>query len=214
MLSLCFDIGGTLVKRRRGFASCLLGSVPGNYHQVREHVCQCFLCGRYSLEEASNRFQHLTGFDARPLLEEFMSTEECRVSSVYQDVFPVLSRLRNRQIVTLSNAASWDVADLSQLGLEAAISKSFFSFMVGAAKPDIKCFRTVELSLNRQASQIAMIGDSFNEDVLGAKHAGWRTVFLTRERTPTSIQLDTADATVRNLWDLPAAIDALDRMSD
>ena len=68
------------------------------------------------------------------------------------------------------------------LGLGQWIEEShvFISAEIGAAKPDIRAFRKVQEALGLDAGHIYYIGDSFANDVAGAKRAGWKAVWLNR----------------------------------
>ena len=56
----------------------------------------------------------------------------------------------------------------------------FISAEIGAAKPDIRVFRKVQEALGLDAGHIYYIGDSFANDVAGAKRAGWKAVWFNR----------------------------------
>jgi REG-2-like HAD superfamily hydrolase len=47
-------------------------------------------------------------------------------------------------------------------------------------KPELKFFRHIEEKLRANPEQILLIGDSWNEDILGATRAGWHAIFLDR----------------------------------
>lgn len=51
----------------------------------------------------------------------------------------------------------------------------FISSEIGYAKPDIRLFRYVEQKMHLQLETTYYIGDSFQNDVVGAKNAGWHT---------------------------------------
>lgn len=56
----------------------------------------------------------------------------------------------------------------------------FISSEVGIAKPDVKIFELVEEKMNVSKSEVYYIGDSYPNDVVAAKEAGWRTVWINR----------------------------------
>ncbi|MGL4546792.1 HAD family hydrolase [Eubacterium aggregans] len=58
------------------------------------------------------------------------------------------------------------------------------------AKPDIRTFRMVEERLGIDGGQSVFIGDAYHNDVLGAKNAGWQSIWVNRRRNP--LQKDVA----------------------
>lgn len=68
------------------------------------------------------------------------------------------------------------------LGLEKWIASEYFliSGAVGAAKPAIAIFREAERRLGVPPKACTYIGDAYAIDVVGAKRAGWRAIWLNR----------------------------------
>lgn len=56
----------------------------------------------------------------------------------------------------------------------------FVSGELKMAKPDQKIFRHVEKQLQLEPQKTFYIGDSYDNDVLGAKNAGWKTIWCNR----------------------------------
>lgn len=67
-----------------------------------------------------------------------------------------------------------------QLGLSEWISEEhiFISAQVGIAKPDVRLFRYVEQKLGIEPNQTIYVGDSYANDIVGAKDAGWQAIWL------------------------------------
>ena len=55
---------------------------------------------------------------------------------------------------------------------------------MGVAKPDTGAFRMVEERLGIDGGQSVFIGDAYHNDVLGAKNAGWQSIWVNRRRNP------------------------------
>ncbi|WP_054701086.1 HAD family hydrolase [Secundilactobacillus odoratitofui] len=49
---------------------------------------------------------------------------------------------------------------------------------VGLIKPDARIFTYFNRLLNLQANEVVYIGDNFNNDMLGAKQAGWHAFWF------------------------------------
>lgn len=57
----------------------------------------------------------------------------------------------------------------------------FWSSRVGYAKPHPRFFEVVANELQLPPGKILLVGDDWENDVLGARAAGWKTVFLDRK---------------------------------
>ena len=53
---------------------------------------------------------------------------------------------------------------------------------VGVAKPDVKIFRMAEEKWGMKPENTFMIGDSLENDIAGAKNAGWKTIWMNHHR--------------------------------
>lgn len=77
---------------------------------------------------------------------------------------------------------------IQALGLKEWIpeEKIFISEGIGYTKPDEQAFRYVEEVLHAKSEELCMIGDSYSSDIAGAKKAGWRTIWLNKDRKAVS----------------------------
>lgn len=64
-----------------------------------------------------------------------------------------------------------------------------------AAKPDARIFRQAEATVGVSAKECCYVGDSWKNDIVGAKQAGWSAVWLNRHALPLA-QNVTPDAIV------------------
>lgn len=55
---------------------------------------------------------------------------------------------------------------------------------VGVAKPDERIFRLAEERMGLERENTYMIGDSYENDILGAMNAGWKTIWMNHHRYP------------------------------
>lgn len=62
----------------------------------------------------------------------------------------------------------------------------FISGKLGYAKPNIKIFEFVEEKMGLDKNETYYVGDSFANDVVGAKNAGWKAVWINRRKHKTS----------------------------
>jgi HAD superfamily hydrolase (TIGR01509 family) len=102
--------------------------------------------------------------------------------AAYPEVAGVLRRLRGdgRRVVVVSN---WDISlfeALEQAGLAELVDGVVCSAVVGVAKPDPAVF-AAGLALAGVAAESALhVGDSYDEDVVGARAAGIEPILLVR----------------------------------
>ena len=92
--------------------------------------------------------------------------------------------MRDAKVVVIDiDAKEHQKNKIKQLGLERWIPREniFISSEVGIAKPDIRIFELVQKKLNLVPNTTYYVGDSFDNDILGASNAGWNTVWSNRK---------------------------------
>ena len=104
----------------------------------------------------------------------------------YPDAEPALAQLRaaGARVVVVSN---WDVSlhdVLAQTGLASLLDGTITSAEFGAAKPAPAIFAAALELAGAAAAAALHVGDSFDEDVLGARGAGIEPVLLVRAPGP------------------------------
>jgi len=100
------------------------------------------------------------------------------------DTIPTLEVLRKQgyRLGIISNAAySLDVENLID---KAAIRPYFETILIsadiGIRKPDIRIFQTALDRSHVPAGRAVMVGDTLSADIMGAKNAGMRAIWITR----------------------------------
>jgi putative hydrolase of the HAD superfamily len=115
---------------------------------------------------------------------------------------------RNKQLAILTNGPEQHQSmKIHQLGLTRWVPKEnlFISGAIGYAKPAPQTFEIVEKRLNLKKDTTVYIGDSFDNDVVGAKQAGWHAIWMNHRQkdTPRSVfQPDKILQTPKELLDL------------
>ena len=103
----------------------------------------------------------------------------------FPDVLDALTRTRRvARVALLSNTQSFDMDFLARLGLAEMIPNRFLSAETGFLKPDPETFGTVQKRMSLFPGQLAMVGDSWNDDILGALRAGWIAIWVNRDGRP------------------------------
>ena len=107
-------------------------------------------------------------------------------------------------------------AALARVGLHELVDGVVSSRDVRAAKPDPFFYRAALLRAGRSgvplpADQAVMVGDSWANDIEGARGAGLRTVWFNRTGAVRPPGTEPPDGEVAHLRDLPRAVAALER---
>jgi putative hydrolase of the HAD superfamily len=107
----------------------------------------------------------------------------------------------------LSNTQSFDLGFLERLEITRLIPARFLSAETGFLKPETGAFEAVQKKLGLFPGQMAMVGDSWNDDVQGALAAGWTVLWLNREGRPRPEHDPEADLVeIPDLSAVPAVI--------
>ncbi len=120
---------------------------------------------------------------------------------LYEDVLPVLADLRGRGLkLGLVSNGGREISDFVEhhaLEVDCAIA----SRAHGWIKPHESIFRAALDLLGVESEQAAMVGDSVEDDIEGARALGMRAYLIDREgRHPE------AEGSLPDLWALPAAL--------
>lgn len=101
---------------------------------------------------------------------------------VFPDVAPVLDALaRTHRLALVTNGApDLQRAKLAGAGLDSCFDAIVVSGEVGAGKPDPAPFALALAALGAEPAAAAMVGDSLERDIAGARGAGIRGIWLDR----------------------------------
>lgn len=84
---------------------------------------------------------------------------------------------------------------IQQLGIQNWIPDKniIISSEVGIAKPDIQIFHLAEARIHLKKESIYYVGDSFKNDMIGAKNAGWKVIWCNHrfhKKIPNTVEPD------------------------
>ena len=88
------------------------------------------------------------------------------------------------RVALLSNTQTFGLELLDRLGITERIRTQMLSAEMGALKPEPAAFEAVERRLGLFPGNLAMVGDSWTDDVEGALTAGWTAIWVNREAKP------------------------------
>ena len=124
--------------------------------------------------------------------------EEQKKIRLFDEVRDLLDHLKqeNKQLGVLTNGEkNHQAMKIEQLNLKNWIPEEniFISGAIGHAKPKREVFDIIEAKLNLDKSTTVYIGDSFDNDIVGAKNAGWQALWMNhrkRELPESSVKPD------------------------
>jgi putative hydrolase of the HAD superfamily len=88
------------------------------------------------------------------------------------------------RVALLSNTQTFGLEMLDRLGITERIRTRILSAEIGVLKPEAAAFEAVQRKLGLFPGNLAMVGDSWTDDVLGALEAGWIAIWVNREAKP------------------------------
>lgn len=216
---LIFDLDDTLYDRAEPFRKAMEaaagrkieGDVRKWYSIYSRHSQEMFEAnarGEITLEESHVlRIRHAAAELGIPMTAEQELAyqryyEQAQKDIVMSDTMKeLLDFCRNAKVPTgiLTNGPVKNQRRKVQaLGLEKWIPKErlFISEGIGCTKPDLEAFHYVEKALHAGPEELCMIGDSYSSDIAGAMEAGWKTIWLDKNRTEIPSERKKADLTV------------------
>ncbi|OQY55518.1 MAG: HAD family hydrolase [Candidatus Parabeggiatoa sp. nov. 2] len=135
-----------------------------------------------------------------PAFEIFM--EARHQVDLYDDVLPILEKLRQRYILcALTNGN----ADVRRVGLGHLFDVALFAREIGAAKPHPALFNAACQYAKALPAQVVHVGDDAICDIAGASAVGMRTVWINRYQKIGYGAL-TPDATITSLTELESLL--------
>jgi HAD superfamily hydrolase (TIGR01662 family) len=102
--------------------------------------------------------------------------------------------------ITRGDAEVWN--DLRRLGLEGLVDEVVSSYSTGWSKPHPAMFERALAFVGVEPGEAVMVGDQFGEDVVGAKRAGLRAIWMSTRTTPEA-SAERPDAVIASLAELP-----------
>ena len=159
---------------------------------VHQKLFQQLNAGKGSMAELrDSRFQYL--FEALGLrqgtiteeLNDFLSSRYLTSLRLYEDV-SVLEALHTYHVGIVTNGAHDNHTDsqfskVQRLGLSKRIQSLTISDEVGVRKPNIKVFKVACERAGVLPKEVLFVGDSIENDIVGANHAGMTSVLINRK---------------------------------
>jgi HAD superfamily hydrolase (TIGR01549 family) len=165
--------------------------VAADHAEVLELMHLEVLAGRMDLEAArAERFRRLlSGYgcsaDAAAAAARYRASY-LTARQALPGALALLGRLRGAALVAIvtNNAQTEQEEKLAHLGMSHLVDALVASERAGIAKPDPAIFRAALRELGSDPADAVMLGDSWSADVVGARAAGIRAIWLNRHGRP------------------------------
>lgn len=216
--AVCFDLGGTLVDRTRDHDMCAHWSQRGVRLRRADAAPVLYRADRHFMESKPDLWRRA---DAH-FQEQYWGMVHAELGlvappaavcagwggpwNVYPDAWCALRQLR-RAGCRLALVSNWDetaLRILSLTGLDRYFDAVAVSALLGWEKPSPEIFEWAGARLGARPHECLHVGDNYWDDVLGARRASMRPVFL--HRHPEWCAPPQLPADVAVVRDLSAAV--------
>ena len=212
--AVVFDLWNTLAHSRGGSpfqrAKALLG--PGQMAAFPAFQRDAMTRTYADREAFLSAWQGRLGLDAsqQAALSEAFARAESE-AELYPEAAESLQGTRAlARLALLSNTQSFDLGLLDRLGLSEAIRVRGLSAELGAVKPEPGAFDVLAKRLGLFPGNLAMVGDSWEDDIEGALAAGWTAIWINRAGKPRPAH--DPDAELVELPDLRQVPEVIERL--
>lgn len=147
---------------------------------------------QYRMMNAFKDFGYSISTDEADAFQKEYKDHQYKVS-IIPEMKNILHYLNRKDIpiyVTTNGPARHQRLKLASLNLDDLIPEShiFISSEVGYAKPRKEFFEYVNRKTNTQPADSYMVGDSFENDIIGADLAGWHSIWINPTNKPKSME--------------------------
>lgn len=157
---------------------------------------------RIEMEYISDRHP---GFDAMRWQEAVLDILYGQTKEETAKSKAVLVKLKERYPMALVSNFYGNISTvLGEFGLDGLFDSIVESAVVGVRKPDHRIFTLGVEALGMEPGKVTVVGDSYDKDIVPAKRAGCRTVWMRGEGWTDTTESDTsaADAVITELKEI------------
>jgi putative hydrolase of the HAD superfamily len=203
--AVLFDLDDTIIDHQHSFRAGLkhvrdtsgalgmlsLDQLCTAYQSLLERFHQYVLSGVYPVEVARyERFKALFSYVGHQATANEIQEVIARYQTVYAQeerlvpgIADVLSILRTTGVqigLVTNNSGAEQRVKIARHQLEPLLDVIIISEEIGVAKPDPRAFDSALRQLDCPANRAVMVGDSWNNDIIGAVAVGMKAVWLNR----------------------------------
>ena len=208
MKAILFDVDDTLYDQvvpftlayKKIFQNRFMVAIEELYKSSRKYSDEVFLATQkgemsmeemyiYRLEKAFAQFGiKITKEEALAMQEEYARNQKKLKLEEEMEQALILCKKQEVKVGIITNgpeAHQWN--KIKSLGIEKYIPRDyiFVSGEIKVAKPDIAIFEYAEKKMGFRKEEGYYIGDSYDNDIVGAKNAGWKSIWINRRKHKT-----------------------------
>jgi HAD superfamily hydrolase (TIGR01549 family) len=223
--AVLFDLDDTLFDRRKAqyeLLHIILEELPLLFHELdAETVLSAFLESDETATQGYtaglsmtasrthrfHRFLQILGLDTdySKAIEDLYLKAYPAINTAVTGATAVVERLSGQFQLGIISNGSPDVQyfKLEKLGIIHLLSCIILSEEVGIKKPDTAIFQKAVVALNRQPIDCLYIGDSYENDIIGARQAGMKACWLNPDHLippPSDIKPDFQISALTDIW--------------
>ena len=197
------DLEGAFLASRRYSDSVYARSLSGEMSMEEMYI--------YRFESAFRDYGMI--IDAQGALE-FQAVYELKQQEIFmtEQMKQLLTKLmKKKELGIITNGPAqhqWD--KINALGIKEwiPVEHIFISGEQGVAKPEKEIFELAEKKMSLQPDEICYVGDSYENDMEGAKRAGWKTIWFNHRNHKITGETE-PDYTVRSESELIELLEKL-----
>ena len=192
MKVIVFDLDNTLIDRQRAFTEMLKDRIeltlPEDKKHLKEQAIQDILMwdDNGTVSRSVSFKKYCDKYEVTCMTSEELSTYWTTISGsvvyLFDDVIDVITYLKEKyRLAILTNGSPISQRrKLESTGILNMFELSVVSGEVGIDKPDPRIFDVMCERLNVKPQDCLYVGDNYVNDVLGARNAGWKAIYLNR----------------------------------
>ncbi|MGP4039232.1 HAD family hydrolase [Gracilibacillus sp. D59] len=210
MQTIIFDVDDTLYDQLQPFRNAVVQQLDTSFSESEivslykisrkysDEVFEKYMSGEitalelqtYRITKACEEFGIALSYDQAVRFQEVYFTELQNIQ-LFDPMRQLLEQLseQGKQLAVLTNGElDHQMRKVKQLQLTNWIPADhiFVSGAVGHSKPSLQVFEHIERKLKLEKQEILYIGDSFENDIFGAKKAGWNAVWVNHRKRKAS----------------------------
>ncbi|WP_226037852.1 HAD family hydrolase [Aquibacillus saliphilus] len=156
----------------------------------------------YRITAACNEFDIAISYNEAVAFQDAYLKEQQKIT-LYDEMKELIEALylENKQLAVLTNGETpHQSMKINQLNLARWVPEQhlFISGAIGYAKPKQEAFQIIEQKLKLDKNKTVYIGDSFDNDIVGAKQAGWHAIWMNHRKRKMPINTVKPDKIVAN----------------
>lgn len=198
MKAVIFDLFGTLATSLDPENTLIKGlNLPFSYGYVEKFTCgRKFVDREHYISTLVKNFRLEDSESSRNKVDRLLniSAESVKIKNDAKEIL-ALFRDKGYKIGLISNIATPDYDIIRRLNLQKYFDTIIYSYEVGLVKPDSEIYLLCLKNLNISPSRVLMIGDSLENDVIGAKKVGINSIWISNGDLKSGIPY----ATVKSL---------------